>query len=295
MYKKLISLFIVLIISYILVIYIKGIILYHPLPALPEKYHRFFQKISQLTESPRHISNVFVKTSDGILLDTIYIINPDANKCIIFFHGNAGNLSMRFDMIKFLYNYASIIVFDYRSFGRSTGDSNSLSSYGLHKDAEAIWDFATKKLRINANDISLFGESLGCSVAIYLASKLSEQMDNNLYPHSLILNAPFLSLASMMVSTFSKCNVGFLGKILSTFVGHEYQSNEWIKLINHRTKIIIAHSPRDEVIPYKEGWDLYQSIANTRTNIKFISITGTHNNLGLTDNYIYTLADLFDD
>ena len=278
-----------------MLIYIKGIILYHPLPALPGKYNRFFEKIIKLTESRDHVSNVMIKTIDNILLDTIHIVNPNTTKYIIFFHGNAGNLSMRFDMIKFLYNYASIIIFDYRSFGRSTGDSSSLSSFGLHKDADAVWKFVTENLGISANNVSLFGESLGCSVAVYLALKLSECMDNKFYPHSLILNAPFLSLSSMIMSTFNKFNLGFLGKIISLFIGREYQSDEWIKFINHKTRIIIAHSPRDEIIPYKEGWNLYRSIAEIHSNVKFINISGTHNNLGLTDNYIYTLADLFNE
>ena len=295
MYKKIISLFIVLVIIFVLLIYVKGMMLYHPSPPLANKYNNFFQKILQLVESKNHVSNIFVKTTDNILLDTVHINNPNTTKCIIFFHGNSGNLSMRFDMIKFLYNYASIIIFDYRSFGRSSGDSNNISSYGLQKDADAIWNFAIKNLGYKPNDISLFGESLGCSIAIYLAAKLSKHMNDIYYPHSLILNAPFFSLSSMIETTFSKLNIGFLGKILSLFVGHEYQSNDWIKYINHKTKIIIAHSPRDEIIPYKEGQNLYQLIASVHPNSKFINITGTHNNLGLTDNYIYTLADLFDD
>jgi len=275
--------------------YIKNVMLYHPVPFDKMKYNRFYQKLLQLTDISSHINNVMVKTSDGILLDTFYIKNPDSTKCIIFFHGNAGNLSMRFDMIKFLYNYASIIIFDYRSFGRSTGDAYTLSSYGLQNDAEAIWNFATDILKIHPNNISFFGESLGCSVAIYLAAKLSKRMDNLCYPHSLILNSPFYSLHSMIEIMFNKINIGPVGKIVSLLLGSEYQSNEWIKYINHKTKIIIAHSPRDEIIPYKEGLNLYNSISKHHHNIKFINITGTHNNLALTDQYIYVLADLFDD
>lgn len=295
MCKKLIILIILLISIFIVLIYTKSILLYHPLSAIPEKYVRFYQKLLQLTESKHHVTNIIVKTSDNILLDAVYIKNPDTSKCIIFFHGNTGNLSMRFDMIKFLYNYASVMIFDYRSFGRSSGDGSILSSYGLQKDAEAIWNFSTQKLHINANNISLFGESLGCSVAICLAANLSKQMKSQYYPHSLILNAPFYSLSSMIESMFNKINIGFFGKLLSLFIGQEYQSNEWIQYVNHKTKIIVAHSPRDEIIPYAEGLNLYNSIVHTHHNIKFVNVTGTHNNLGLTDNYIYTLADLFND
>ncbi|XWV25862.1 putative peptidase S9 [Tupanvirus soda lake] len=295
MYKKLFLLVIVLTILFILLTYMKSHMLYHPMPAVVDKYDRFYQKLLHLTESKDYITNVFVKTSDNILLDTVYIKNPDSNKCIIFFHGNAGNLSMRFDMIKFLYNYASVLIFDYRSFGRSSGDQTNLSSYGLNKDAEAIWNFATRNLGLKSSDLSLFGESLGCSVVIYLAANLSKSMDTDNYPHSLILNSPFFSLSSMIEIMFHKINIGFVGKIMSMFMGREYKSNEWIGFINHHTKIIIAHSPRDEIIPYKESTNLFNLISQTHKNVKFITITGTHNNLGLTDNYIYALADLFND
>lgn len=269
--------------------------LYHPMPPISEKYERFYKRLLQLTESRNNIGNRVIKTMDGIQLDALYIKNPDTDKCIIFFHGNAGNLSMRFDMIKFLYNFASVIIFDYRSFGKSTGDSLHLSSYNLHKDAEAVWNYAIRELNIHANNLSLFGESLGCSVAIYLTAKISKQMDSRYYPHSLILISPFYSLSSMIEIIFSKINIGFVGKLLTLFIGREYQSNEWINFINHKTKTIIAHSPRDEIIPYKEGWNLYNQLVKINRNTKFINITGTHNNLGLTDNFIYTLADTFND
>lgn len=293
MYKKIFLLVIVLIIVYVLLTYVKNMILYHPLPALEEKYDRFFQKITELTE-PDHVFNTKVKTPDNVYLDTIGVCNPNSNKYIIFFHGNSGNISMRFDMIKFLHNYASVIIFDYRSFGRSTGDVTSLSADLLFTDAGAIWNFVTSELKIAPNNISLFGESLGCSIAIHLASKLSETMDNKLYPHSLILNAPFFSLSSMIESSFGKFNLGLLGKVVAYFIGSEYNSDKFIQLVNHKTKIIIAHSPRDEVVPYAQGMALYQSISEFRSDVNFVNISGTHNNLGLTDTYIYMLADLFD-
>ena len=293
MYKNLFLLVIVLLVGIIIILYIKGITLYRPSPAIPDKYDKFYQKLLQLTGSNDLISNAIVKTSDDILLDTIYIKNPNSDICIIFFHGNAGNLAMRFDMLKFLYNFCSVLIFDYRSYGKSTGNNANLCCYNLQCDAKAIWNYATQNLKIKPNNISLFGESLGCSIAISLASDLSKTFNHANYPHSLILNSPFYSLSSMVEIIFDKINMGFISNFLTFFINSEYRSDEWIQYMNYHTKILIAHSPRDEVIPYKEGWKLYESIANSHTNIKFINITGTHNNLGLTDKYIYTLANLF--
>lgn len=295
MYKNIFFLVIVLIILFILINYLKCNILYLPTPASPQKYDRFISRLQQLSssENKNNVKNFYVRTDDGIFLDTIYLKNPDTKKCIIFFHGNGGNIAMRFDMIKFLYNYASVIVFDYRSFGRSTYNNSALSSTDLQRDADAIWDYTINTLNIDANNICLFGESLGCSIAIYLAAKLSQNLDERYYPYALILNSPFYSLSNMIKLTFAKINLTYIGYVISWIFGREYQSNEWMSLINSRIKIIIAHSPRDEIIPFSEGKLLFEIAQRYELNAKFILLTGTHNDVGLTDNYIYALAEIF--
>ena len=293
-YKNLFIFIFIILISLVIMIYIKNMLLYHPNPAIDEKYSRFYKKIYHIAGSQKNISHILVETVDKISLDSIFIKNPTKSKCIIYFHGNSGNISMRFDMIKFLYNYASVIIFDYRSFGKSTGNNNGLSARALEKDADAIWQYVVDQLSYSPNKISLFGESLGCSIAINLAAKLSKTMNQTQYPHSLILNSPFYSLADMIENTFDKINIGFIGKCLATLIAVEYKSNEYIKYLNHQTKIIIAHSPRDEIIPYHQGLNLYNSICQYHKYARFINLNGTHNNLGLTDRYIYTLADIFD-
>lgn len=294
-YKKIICLMMVLIIFIIVLSYLKIIMLYHPVSVNPEKYDRFYQKLLKMTDHNDYVSNISVPTNDGYLLDTFYIRNPNSDKCIIIFHGNSGNIAMRFEIIKFLYNYSSIIIFDYRSYGKSTGEISHLSCGSLKKDADAIWNYVTNYLGYPPNSISLFGESLGCSLAIYLTMELSKTMDPQNYPNSLILNSPFYSLSSMIELIFEKINVQFIGSLLSYFIGFEYQSNEWIKFVNYHTKILIAHSRKDEVIPYTEGQKLYAEIYQTHQNSQFISITGTHNNPALTDQYIYALAEIFDE
>ena len=47
------------------------------------------------------------------------------NKCILFFHGNAGNISFRLQYIEKLYELGfSLLFFDYPGFGLSTGTPN---------------------------------------------------------------------------------------------------------------------------------------------------------------------------
>lgn len=282
----------ILLSTFAILFYVKNKFIHHPLPPDPGKYERFHQKISLLAGSKNNIFNFYVRTRDDVWLDTVFIRNPDTDRCIIFFHGNVGNLSSRFDLVKFLYNYASVVIFDYRSYGRSTGHI-LLSESSFREDARAIWDFTVCYLKFEPGNISFFGESFGCSVAIYLAAVLSSTMDSRYSPHSLICNAPLCSTRTIIESNFSRFRLGLFGKIISLFFGSECRTKELVKYISYRTKIIIAHSPDDEIVPYTEGLELYSEATRFHKNSIFVNITGTHNNLGLTDQYIYLLADLF--
>lgn len=294
MYKK--YLLVLTIVSTIIISlnYAKITILYHPLVTTTMKHQKFYQKLLQLTTDANLIVETVTTTVDDFQLDTLHVKNPNSDKCIIYFHGNGGNISTRFEMIKFLYQFCSIIIFDYRSYGRSGGEKISLCCKALQADSSAIWSYATIKESYHPNNLILFGESLGCSMAVWLGSELSKTFNENNYPSAIILNSPFYSLSSMINIFFKKMNVEFIGTIFDHLFGNEYQSDEWSRYINYGIKVIIAHSQRDEVIPYKEGVKLFDTIKKSHPNSRFITITGTHNDFGMTDEYIYAIADLID-
>ena len=294
MLRNLLLAVILIILVLVLLTYLKTNLLYQPHATTADKYSRFITKLQLLAETKEHLTNVLVTTQDNHRLDTVFVRNPDAPKLIIFFHGNAGNITMRFDMLKFLYNYASVLVFDYRTFGLSTGTSSGLSADKLQVDADAIWNYAVHHLGFSPESITLFGESLGCAVAVQLAYRLNQQ-SSPVYPRALVLNSPFSSLRSMIVRTFDRINIGPFGKLVAAVYGREYDTSTYIRSLHPSTTILIAHSPRDEIVPYREGYALYSIAVTAHSNTKFVPISGTHNNLRLTDTYIYALADLHAD
>jgi len=296
MYKKYILIFFIVGIILVILGEVKKTMLYHPIEANPDKYRRFYEKlVKDLTGSHELVENTILETDDNLQLDTVFVKNNSMDKCILFFHGNAGNISVRFDMIKFLYNFGSVVIFDYRAYGKSSGTMANLSCHGLQSDAMAVWNYATKKLGYKPNQIVLFGESLGCSIAIWLSSVQSRTLNSDNYPHSMILNSPFYSLSSMIEVTFDRVNLGIMGKFFTLLFGNEYRSDDWIKYTNFDMKIIIARSRWDELIPYTEGDNLFKLIQSTHPNVKLININGTHNNLQLTNEYIYGLSDMLEE
>ena len=69
----------------------------------------------------RH-QDVSLTTSDGKRLHGWYVPAADAKGAILFFHGNAGNISHRLDSIR-IFNQLSLdtLIIDYRGYGRSEG------------------------------------------------------------------------------------------------------------------------------------------------------------------------------
>lgn len=278
----------------VVVCYIKKILLYVPTEANVIKYEIFFSRIKKLICNDEYIISRMIDTDDSVLLDTLYLKNPDSDICVIYFHGNAGNISMRFEMIRFLYNHASVLIYDYRGYGRSSGSIYTLSERTMLDDSKNIWKYCVNVLSYAPDKISLFGESLGCSISLCLCADLSRETYDNRYPHSVVLNAPFYSLESMIQIILNKAKLGFISGFLSKILSGEYYSNSFIKYIHPNTKVLVAHSQYDEIIPYLEGIKLYKTITSTHPHTQFINISGSHNNLYLTDSYIYALSFLYE-
>ncbi|CAN5372589.1 hypothetical protein BH11CYA1_BH11CYA1_32970 [soil metagenome] len=94
--------------------------------------------------------------------------NQDA-PLVIFSHGNSGNLTMRLPLFQtLLESGASVFIYDYRGFGKSTG---APTVEGVNQDGLAAYDFIVKKFALPASRIFLYGESLGAAVSSYIASK----------------------------------------------------------------------------------------------------------------------------
>ncbi|MCH7801621.1 MAG: alpha/beta hydrolase, partial [Chloroflexi bacterium] len=88
---------------------------------------------------------------------------------LLWFHGNAGNISHRVDNILMLNRTlgVNIMIIDYRGYGRSQGKP---SEDGLYQDAEAAIEFLVSQRGVSQEtELVLFGRSLGAGVAVEMA------------------------------------------------------------------------------------------------------------------------------
>ncbi|HSM41109.1 MAG TPA: alpha/beta hydrolase [Afifellaceae bacterium] len=87
--------------------------------------------------------NVHIVTEDNVRLNGWFIPALSPRGVVLFFHGNAGNISHRLDSLKIFHDLGlSTLIIDYRGYGISEG---RVSEAGTYRDAEATWRYLTQE------------------------------------------------------------------------------------------------------------------------------------------------------
>ena len=222
------------------------------LSATPERYKLDYEDVE-------------FTAGDGVRLHGWFVPGKDAKSTLLFFHGNAGNISHRLDSLV-IFNRMKLDVFiiDYRGYGRSQGKPSEIGTY---RDAEAAWSYLVETRGIDAGEIIVFGRSLGSSIAAWLASRHE--------PAALILESPFSSVVSMGQRLYPFLPVKWLA-------GFSYDTSEYISTI--ACPLLVVHSKSDEIVPYEEGRLVYDAAPGNKS---FLDIRGGHNDGFLTTGQAY--------
>ncbi len=194
---------------------------------------------------------VWLESADHQRLDARYFEHPYPQAVALYCHGNIGtvdkwsNLAQRLSRLHRL----SILVFDYRGYGRSTGIA---SEQGILQDAEAARNWLAAENGIRPCDVVLIGRSLGGAVAVDLAS--------NGGARGLILESTFSSLPDV-----AEQHVGWL--LPEWNMTQRLNSAEKIK--NYSGPLLQSHGSEDSLIPLPVANELF---ANAPGPKKFIVV-----------------------
>ncbi len=222
-----------------------------------------FHPMKEVAATPAAVGldyeNTRLQTPDGETVAGWYIpaapdaAGPGSGFTVLFFHGNAGNISHRLDSIAFFHKLGlSVFIIDYRGFGESTGKP---SVSGTIQDALAAWQWLTEHKKAPASRIILFGRSLGGGVAAALAARVT--------PGALILESTFTSLHAV-------------GKTVCPWLPGFLFSEDYTTLSNIeklRVPLLVVHSPVDEVIDFRMGREIFDSYNGPKS---FLRIDGSH-------------------
>jgi pimeloyl-ACP methyl ester carboxylesterase len=205
-----------------------------------------------------------LNATDGAQLNALHFKISNPKGIILYFHGNAGNLSRWGEIAGALsreYQH-DVVVMDYRTYGKSTG---SLSEEALYQDGQLFYNHLLE--HYPEKDIILYGRSLGTGIATRLAAHND--------PGSLILETPYYSLLDIGQRRFPFLPVKWLLK-------YQFKSFEYVKDIS--CPVAIFHGTDDEVIPLDSGKMLFQHIPGDKKQF-FLVEGGRHNNLSGFDAY----------
>jgi fermentation-respiration switch protein FrsA (DUF1100 family) len=230
----------------------------------PNQPSRDYVKVP--TDVGLEYEEVRISTTDSVVLGGWFIPADKARGVVLFFHGNAGNISHRLDSIR-IFNALGldVLIFDYRGYGQSTGTP---SEPGTYLDSEAAWRYLVDKRRYSPQRIILFGRSLGGAVGVHLANEQN--------PAALIVESTFSSVPDLAAELYPWLPV----RSMSRF---QYNSRQKIQSVT--CPILVVHSPQDEIIPITHGRRIYSAAPEPKD---FLEISGNHNNGFLISGASYT-------
>lgn len=199
--------------------------------------------------------SVTLTTEDHVQLDGWFLPAADPRGVVLFFHGNAGNISHRLDSLSIFHELGlSVLIFDYRGFGRSEG---TISEEGSYRDAEAAVRYLMEERDVPLQNMIYFGRSLGGAIAAHLAMKVA--------PAALIIESTFTSVPDLAAQLYPLLPV----RLMSRF---SYNAKKYLESVS--CPVLIVHSVDDEIIPVRHGRDLLTAANDPK---QFLEIHGSHN------------------
>ncbi|MDO3377609.1 alpha/beta hydrolase [Geoalkalibacter halelectricus] len=223
------------------------LVLLAPAPTEAALEHTFlFFPTAQILWTPDQrglpYEDVWLDTEDGVRVHAWFVPGraDDDLPALLFFHGNAGNISHRVHNLELLHHRLGlpVLILSYRGYGQSQGRAGE---QGLYKDARAAQAWLEQR-GYGAERQIYFGRSIGAAVALQLAVERP--------PAGLILESPFTSIADM-----GRHHYRFLYALLGWMVDARFDNRSKIDAI--RSPLMIIHGQRDNIVPPRMGEELH--------------------------------------
>lgn len=211
---------------------------------------------------------VWIKTKDGESINGLFF-HGASDQVILYFHGNAGDLSgWQFVGEDFTNEGLNILIIDYRGYGKSSG---SISENGFYEDGRAACEFLIREKEFLAENIIVYGRSIGTGVAVDVASKSRIA--------GLVLEAPYTSIPTLANEKFPYFFAGLLSR---------YKFNNLNKINSVQCPVIFIHGDADELIPPHHSTTLYRKFEGRKQMI--VVKGGSHNDLVEFEEYRHFLS-----
>lgn len=192
--------------------------------------------------------DIWFYTKNRLRLHAWYIEGSAQQPLVLFFHGNAANITHRWPNLVDLHHQGySIFIFDYRGFGQSEGKANG--EHDLHEDSLAALQYI-KQRGWEPHQTIYYGRSLGAAVALQLALEQP--------PAGLVLEAPFTTLREE-----ARVHSPILYHLFQWWLADEFNNLKRIPLLN--TPLLMIHGDADTVVPFSMSQRLFPLAPEPKT------------------------------
>mmetsp|Transcript_4021 Transcript_4021/g.3833 ORF Transcript_4021/g.3833 Transcript_4021/m.3833 type:complete len:239 (+) Transcript_4021:139-855(+) len=188
---------------------------------------------------------------------------------MIYFHGNAEDIGLTYNLIDFLRNMLGIHILaaEFPGYGLYPGKANALQ---IIEDAETVFKFVENTLKIDTKNILIFGRSIGSGPATWLA--------RNQNPGCLILMSAYTSIRAVVKNV--------AGRLAQYLVAERFKNIDCMPEILCPT--FFLHGLKDKLIPYSHSQKMHE-LCNGLTYLHLPSEMD-HNNFDIFEDLLIPLG-----
>jgi len=201
----------------------------------------------------RH-AEVGLTTADGLHLHGWRLLPPaeePPRATILFFHGNAENISTHVNSVLWLALAGyQVVLFDYRGYGRSEGKPTLA---GVHQDGEAALAWVRTLDGVDPARLVVYGQSIGGAIATYAVActPATERV------RALIVESCFASYRDIFRQKLAHFFLTWpLQYPLSLPIRDDLSPERWIDRVSP-TPLLLVHGDHDSIIPVAESRRLF--------------------------------------
>jgi pimeloyl-ACP methyl ester carboxylesterase len=190
----------------------------------------------------------------GARLSVAHLQRPHPRGVFFFLHGNSGNLKKWFvELDAFRQANFDVVMFDYRGFGKSSGQIESEEQ--LHADVAAVWQHFAPMYE--GKRVVISGQSLGTGLAAGLAAQLCS---DGHAPDLTLLVSPYSSMQALAAELYPWVPMQVLRYPLHT--------------LQHAAKLLgpvmLIHGEKDELIPIHHS----ETLCSAFRSAQLLRVTG---------------------
>lgn len=183
---------------------------------------------------------ITVTTEDELELEAWYAAPKDGKPLIIMFHGNGQNIAVRPPKVAYFREQGyGVLLAEYRGYG---GNPGKTTEEGVYKDGRAYINWAINEQNTPADNIILYGESLGSGVAVQMATEYNAK--------AVLLDVPFDSTLAVAKRNF------FFIPFMEYLMWDQYRSD--LKIGKIKAPVFVGLAGLDIVVPNRFGKALFE-------------------------------------